>query len=30
LKKTAEPKIGQMATFGRMTFEYKGGFWILI
>jgi hypothetical protein len=26
LKKTAEPKIGQMATFGRMTFEYRGGF----
>ena len=26
LKKTAEPKIGQMATFGRMTVEYKVGF----
>ena len=26
LKKVTPPKVGQMAKYGQMTFEYKGGF----
>lgn len=26
LKKVTPPKVGQMATYGRMTFVYQGGF----
>jgi hypothetical protein len=30
VKKVTPLKVGQMAKYGQMSFEYKGGFWILI